>query len=213
MALSKVDYNSLNVTAAASKALKWNSSADGFETGDVGGSLVLLETQTASSSATISFTSNIDSTYDEYVFKFYDIHPATDETYLSFNFTIDGTNWNVTKTSTAFRADHNESDSGTNFEYWASQDLAQGTGFQSIGFAMGNDNDQATSGELKIYAPSSTTFVKHFVAVSNNIHASDITLQGFVAGYGNTTSAATGVQFKMNSGNIDAGTFKLYGVT
>ena len=75
MALSKVDYNSLNVTAAASKALKWNSGADGFETGNIAGALVLLATETASSSATISFTSGIDSTYDEYVFKFINIHP------------------------------------------------------------------------------------------------------------------------------------------
>ena len=178
-----------------------------------GGAMTLLETQTASSSATLSFTSNIDDTYDEYVFKFYDIHPATDETFLNFNFTIDGTNWNVTKTSTAFRADHNEDDLNTDFEYWGSRDLAQGTGFQNIGFAMGNDNDQATSGELTIYAPSSTTFVKHFMAVSNNVHGADLTIHGFVAGYGNTTSAVTGVQFKMSSGNIDSGVIKLYGIS
>ena len=74
MALSKVDYNSLNVTAAASKALKWNSGADGFETGDVAGAMVLLETKTARSDGTLDFTSGLDSTYDEYCFKFYNIH-------------------------------------------------------------------------------------------------------------------------------------------
>ena len=153
-----------------------------------------------------------DSTYPIYVFKFINIHPETDETFLNFNFTIDGTNWNVTKTSTAFRADHNEDDLNTDFEYWGSRDLAQGTGFQNIGFAMGNDNDQATSGELTIYAPSSTTFVKHFMAVSNNVHGADLTIHGFVAGYGNTTSAVTGVQFKMSADEIQGGKIKLYGL-
>ena len=86
MALSKVDYNSLNVTAAASKALKWNSAADGFETGDVAGALVILETQTASSSATLSFTDNIDSTYKEYIFVGTDIHPAEDGVVLTVGF-------------------------------------------------------------------------------------------------------------------------------
>ena len=101
MALSKVDFNNINVTPAASKKLKWNSSANGFETGDVGGSMVLLSTQTASSSSTISFTSNIDSTYDKYVFKFYDIHPQTDSVTFYFNMSIDGgSNYNVTKTTT-----------------------------------------------------------------------------------------------------------------
>ena len=154
-----------------------------------------------------------DSTYPIYVFKFINIHTETDETFFSFNFTIDGTNWNVTKTSAAFFTDHYESDAGTpNFQYWASQDLAQGTGFQNIGFAMGTDNDQSSSGELTIYSPSSTVFVKHYMAVSNNIHASDLNIQGFVAGYGNTTSAVTGVQFKMNTGEIQGGKIKLYGL-
>ena len=104
MALSKVDYNSLNVTAAASKALKWNSGADGFETGDIAGGLVLLETQTASSSATIDFTSGIDSTYDEYVFKWINVHPST-AGQLLFNMSIDsGSNYNVTKTTISFVA-------------------------------------------------------------------------------------------------------------
>ena len=103
MALSKVDYNSLNVTAAASKALKWNSSADGFETGDLVGSLNLLETQTASSSSTISFTSSIDSTYKEYIFKFYDIHPSNDGEEFTFQAdTGTNTSYNQTITSTYF---------------------------------------------------------------------------------------------------------------
>ena len=108
MALSKVDFNNINVTPAASKALKWNSSANGFETGDLGGNMVLLSTQTASASATISFTSGIDSTYDEYVFKFYDIHPSTAEEFMFQGSTNTGSSYGVTITSTAFQAYHQE---------------------------------------------------------------------------------------------------------
>ena len=103
MALSKVDFNNINVTPAASKKLKWNSSANGFETGDVGGSMVLISTVTASSSSTLSFTSGIDSTYKEYIFKFIDIHPSHDSGKFSFNLSVDvGSNNNIAKTTTCF---------------------------------------------------------------------------------------------------------------
>ena len=214
MALSKVDYNSLNVTAAASKALKWNSSADGFETGDVAGAMVLLATETASSSATIDFTSDIDSTYKEYVFKFIDIHPQTDE--AEFSFQVDtGTNtsYNIACTSTSFFAYHTEGDTVHGPAYTTAQDQAQGTAFQNLLPGQGSDNDQNGAGTLHIFNPSSTTFVKHFVATLNQAHADDMTAAWFFAGYFNTTTALTRVQFKFSTGNIDSGTIKLYGVT
>ena len=107
MALSKVNFNSMNVTPAASKAIKFNSSNNGLETGDIGGSLVLISTQNASSSSTISFTSGIDSTYKEYIFKFINIHPSNDNVDFYVNFSVDGgSNYNVTKTTLYFRANH-----------------------------------------------------------------------------------------------------------
>ena len=213
MALSKVDYNSLNVTAAASKALKWNSSADGFETGDLVGSLNLLETQTASADGTIDFTSNIDSTYKEYVFKFISIHPATDGEELTFQAdTGTNTSYNQTMTTTYFQAQHDEADTATGVSYQTGVDQAQGTAFQRIG-KMGNGNDECLSGTLTIYDPSNTTFVKHFISTIQNYHNADYSTQDFAAGYINTTTAITRFQFKMSSGNIDAGTFKLYGIT
>ena len=116
MALSKVDFNNINVTPAASKALKWNSSANGFETWDVGGSLNLISTQTASSSATINFTSGLDSTYKEYIFKFIDIHPATDNTDFTFQAdTGTNTSYNQTMTTTFFDSTHKEDGSDTGF--------------------------------------------------------------------------------------------------
>jgi len=213
MALSKVDYNSLNVTAAASKALKWNSGADGFETGDVAGSMVLLATETASSSATISFTSDIDDTYDEYIFKFINLHPATDNVQLMFDFSIDGgSNYNVSKTHTFIDSYHDEADTDATLTYSTAHDMT-GTGFAKFNFNVGNDNDQSASGHMHLFDPSSTTFVKHYMAQQNNSHNSDYTRNTYVAGYGNTTSAVDAVQFKFSSGNIDSGVIKMYGVT
>ena len=180
------------------------------------GSLTHIATQTASSSASLSFTSGIDSTYKEYIFYMVNIHAQTDQVNFQFNMSIDGgSNYNVTKTTTSFRAGNYENDSSTAFSYLDSDDLAQSTGFKNLteNASMGNDNDQCLSGFLHLFNPSSTTFVKHFIARTNNAHWIDVSTDGYFAGYGNTTSAVDAIQFKMSSGNIDAGTFKLYGVT
>ena len=213
MALSKVDYNSLNVTAAASKALKWNSGADGFETGDVAGSLVLLETITASSSDLVTFDSDIDSTYKEYIFKWIDIHPADDGVRFNVNFRDGSTAYDAIKTTSWFQAEHLEDDTNTALEYQTYNDLAQGTGVQIISGDVGNANDECVSGTLHLYDPSNTTFVKHFISRNIGPTHAEACDDVFVAGYCNTTSAIDGVQFSMESGNIDAGTIKMYGVT
>jgi len=177
------------------------------------GGLVLLSTQTASASASISFTSSIDSTYDSYMFKFINIHPATDDIAFQFNLSTDaGSNYNVTKTTTVFRTIHNEADTETELSYRTTEDLAQSTAFQTIMGFIGNDADQSVSGSLTLFNPSSTVFVKHFIANLNGYHSSNYTFNYFSAGYANTTSAVNAIQFKMSSGNIDAGTIKMYGI-
>jgi len=178
-----------------------------------GGSMNLISTQTASSSSTISFTSGIDDTYDEYVFKFYDIHPASDNVTFQVGFRDGSTAYDATKTTTFFRAYHYEDDSSSALAYVTSQDLAQSTNFQSLTEGTGGDNDQSCSGTLHLFNPSSTTFVKHFIATVNNAHAVDLSENVYVAGYCNVTAAIDGVQFKMSSGNIDSGVIKLYGVS
>jgi hypothetical protein len=180
-------------------------------------SLIHIKTVTASSSSTISFVNGssdvvLDSTYPIYFFKIINAHPSSDDQNLQFNFTTDGTNFNVTKTSTSFGADHNEADSTAQLQYKSGNDLAQSTGEQSIGASTGADNDQASSGELTLFNPSSTTFVKHFISRSSQARHSDGAQDFFTAGYCNTTSAITGIRFKFQSGNIDSGTFKLYGL-
>ena len=179
-----------------------------------GGALNLISTQTASSSSTISFTSGIDSTYKEYIFKFIDIHPATDGVTFSFQGSTDtGSSYGVTMTTSFFNAYHNEADSATNLGYRTGEDLAQSTSFQGFQSNYGNGNDENGVGFLHLFDPSNTTFVKHFISRSSNYHSADYAIDNYVAGYFNTTSAIDAIQFKMSSGNIDAGTIKLYGVS
>ena len=213
MALSKVNFNSMNVTPAASKAIKFNSSNNGLEAGDLGGSLVLISTTTASNSATVSITSGIDSTYKEYIIKIINLHPQTDNQDFRFNLSADGgSNYNVTKSSVFYNAYHNEGGSDNSLNYVAGSDLAQSTDFQRL-FGVGGDNDQNSCATLQLFEPSSTTFVKYFLFTGNDGDPGDYSINRIVAGYGNTTSAINAIQFKFDSGNIESGIFKLYGVT
>ncbi len=176
------------------------------------GNMVLISSQTASNSASISFTTGIDSTYKEYQFYFIDVHPRTDDVEFEFNLSTDsGANYNVTKTSTYFYALHLENDTATGLSYDTSQDLAQSTAFQDLAHRIGNDADQSVAGTLQLFNPSSTTYVKHFISRTNQNQYDNITFDTNVAGYGNTTSAINAVQFKMSSGNFD-GTILLYGI-
>ena len=175
------------------------------------GKMTLLQTQTASSSASISFTSNIDSTYPIYVFKFINIHPSAD---ASFTFQADtgtNTNYNQTITSSAFNAYHYENDGAYDLTYNTNKDLAQSSNFQRIG-TLNRENDDSCNGILHIFQPSDTTFVKHFFCVMNRSAVTPATYNDFVGGYFNTTTPLTRFQFKMSTGNIDSGTIKLYGI-
>jgi len=195
------------------------ASITSLPSGVSGGSLVLLSTQTASSSATISFTSGIDSTYKEYIFKFINVHPATNNTKLQFqSSTNSGSSYGITITSTAFFATHSEDGGTSSLSYDANDDLAQSTSFMPLSFdGIGNANDDNLSGMLQLFDPSNTTFVKHFIGTTNITRintgqSQNYSLENFSAGYFNTTSAIDAVQFKMASGNIDSGTIKMYGV-
>ena len=208
MALVKYNNNSLSAITS---------------TGLTAGAMTLIKEQTASSSATISFVNGtsdvvLDSTYPIYLFKFINIHPSASSE-LSFNGSDDTSShsYDISKQTTAFYTFHREDDGGsTGVNYVSSGDLQNGTGFQVFQPAaqIGTDNDESMSGEMWLFNPSSTTYVKHFL--STNVHPtndSDVYMeQNFVAGYFNATAAITAIQFKMGSGNIDSGTFKLYGI-
>ena len=187
---------------------------DGFSKG----TLVLIKTLTASSSGTLSFVNGasdvvLDSTYKEYMFIFNNMHPATDTQEFQFNMSADtGSNYNVTKTTTYFRTYHDEADSSTTLAYRTGNDLAQSTNFQMLADGVGNGNDECCSGILHLFDPSNTTFVKHFTSRISTYENNNGIRDNYVAGYGNTTSAVDAVQFKFGSGNIDAGTIKMYGI-
>ncbi len=208
MALVKYNNNSISAITAASSLPT--------------GAMTLIKEQTASSSATISFvdgTSDVvlDSTYPIYLFKFINVNPVSGATNPVFGFNgSDDTSshsYNITKTSTFFAAYHKEDGTNQSLFYNTSFDLAQATGVQRIQSGDGNvDADASGSGELWLFNPSSTTYVKHFMSSFSNCDSDPSNAQYRVAGYFNTTAAITALQFTYNSGNIESGTIKLYGI-
>ena len=177
------------------------------------GSLTHIATQTASSSASLSFTSGIDSTYKEYIFYFVNIHPATDTANFTFQTSTNtGSSYGVTATTTFFAAIHTEDDSSASVAYYSSLDSAQSTSFIDLGGDTNNDNDGSLSGTMHLFNPSDTTFVKHFIARSSVYNHNPMSVDAFVSGYFNTTSAIDAVQFKFDSGNIDSGQILLFGL-
>ena len=177
------------------------------------GGLNLLATNNITSGvSSSSFTSNIDSTYDTYIFKFINIHPATDSQHLQVNFRDGSSAFDATKTTTAFYAYQGES-GGTDLSYLTGLDLAQSTAYQSICGTVGNGNDESFSGEMFLFSPSSTTFVKHFIVRGNTYSQDDLSADMYFAGYCNVTAAIDGVDFKFGSGNIDSGVIKMYGLS
>jgi len=179
-----------------------------------GGAMNLLTTETASSDATISFTSGLDSTYKEYVFKFINIHPETDGATLEFQGNAaGGSGYNETITSVTFDAEHSEGDAAS-FSQGLGRDQANGTAFQNLTMnGISSDSDHGIAGTLRLFNPASTTFVKHFIYIGCSINVGDYLSYEFVSGYFNTTSAIDEIRFKMDSGDIDAGIIKLYGIT
>ena len=203
--MALVKYNNNSLSAVTSTA------------GMPAGAMTLIKEQTASSSSTISFVNGtsdvvLDSTYPIYVFKCINMHPATDNVQFNVNFRDGGSSYDATKTTTVFRAYHKEDDSGTGLNYETGFDLAQSTSGEPLSMELGNGNDECCSGEMWLFNPSSTTYVKHFISNFNTYQYGNITMNHVVGGYCNVTAAIDGVQFAMSSGNCDSGTIKLYGI-
>ena len=182
-----------------------------------GGTWTLIKTLTASSDSSLDFVDGtndvvLDGTYPIYLFKYINLHPANDLVDFQVNFRDGGSSYDATKTSTVFGALQLEDGSAQNVSYSTSYDLAQGTGIQFLASEVGNDNDQSVSGYLYLFAPSDTTFVKHYYSQSQTNQGEDRSYRWIVAGYCNVTAAIDAVQFTMQSGNIDSGKIKLYGI-
>jgi hypothetical protein len=178
------------------------------------GNLIHISSQTASNSASISFTTGINSTYKEYQFYFIDIHARTDSVDFTFNLSTDsGSNYNVTKTTTTFYAYNNEAGTDASLGYITGGDLAQSTAEQRLTAAgkVSSDADHLLNGSLQLFNPASTTYVKHFISTVQYNDPADYSENDYIAGYGNTTSAINAIRFKMSSGNFD-GTIAMFGV-
>ena len=186
------------------------------------GKMTLIKEQTADSASSVSFihgSSSVvfDNTYPIYLVKIINAHLDLDDRSLNLNFTTDGSNFNVTKTTTFSRSVHNEADSSASFTYRSNADLAQSTGDQVLGEAQAGGSghtDASICVDLLIFDPSSTTFVKHFIATTQGMSQGSQSENCFIAGYCNTTSAVTGFQFDTGGGSATTidGTFKLYGI-
>ena len=217
MALSKFNFNSFDVTTAASAGLGFNASANGFSTINPG-AMTLIKTVTASNASGIEFVHGssdvvLDNTYPIYLFKFINIHPETDNVNLQIYFsTNSGTGYSIATQTSFFVAYHDEADSATTLDYFTGSDAANQTGGANFMNNVGNDNDQSGCMEFLLFNPSSTTFVKHFISRNQYAHQSDYTQNIYVSGYANTTSAVNGVKWTYSSGNVDSATVKLYGI-
>jgi len=178
----------------------------------------LIKTLTASGDSSLSFVNGassvvLDGTYDEYMFVFTDIGPATNNTPLEFQCSTDaGSNYNLTLTTTAFAAYQEEDSSPATLEYRTSVDLAQSTDFQILAEELGNGADESCAGILHLFSPASTTYVKHFYSRFHEYQQENRSYDMFIAGYFNTTSDIDAIQFKMRSGNFD-GVIQMYGIS
>ena len=212
MALTKFNFNSFDLTTVASTGLAFNSSANGFDTATAG-AMTLIATNTISSGvSSSSFTSGIDSTYDTYLFKFINLHFSNENEAFFLKLRDGGSSFDATKTTTHFFVRHRENDA-TSFSYDSDRDLAQSTGGHFLNLVTGNQDDGSLSGDMFLFSPSSTTFVKHFIARTHNMDSGDNATTVYSAGYANVTAAIDGVEFSASSGTIDSGVIKMYGIT
>ena len=212
-AIARAAANNITTSGVFTSGAIANSSVTGITVlANASDGITFISSQTASNSASLSFTSGLTSTYKAYKFVFSNIHPRTDQANFTFNFSTDsGSNYNVTKTNTYIVAYHNEPDTGAALAYDTTFDLAQSTSFANLAHEVGNGADENVSGSLLLFNPSSTTYVKHYIARLSYNYYLDYAFDNNSAGYGNTTSAINAIQFKMSSGNMD-GTIYLYGI-
>ena len=212
-AIARNIANKITTSGVFTSGAITNSSVTGITVlANASDGITFISSQTASNSASISFTSGLTSTYKAYKFVFSSIHPRTDNVDFEFNLSTDsGSNYNVTKTSSAFASYNYENDSANGLTYIGQIDLAQSTAYQDVVYAFGSDADQNLGGSLTLFNPASTTYVKHYMLRVNSNGYTDYTQDHFVAGYGNTTSAINAIRFQMSSGNFD-GTIYLYGI-
>ena len=213
-AIARAAANNITTSGVFTSSAITNSSVTGItELVNAPDGITLISSQTASNSASISFTSGLTSTYKAYKFVFSNIKVATNAAEFGFlTSTNGGSSYGVTTTNTTFRAYHYEDDGASGLGY-VDFDLAQSTGLNQLSLNQGNNADDSHSGNMILFNPSSTTYVKHFMCVGDNSHdtVTPLNVNNYLAGYVNTTSAVNAIQFKADTGNI-TGTIYMYGI-
>ena len=162
----------------------------------------------------------LDDTYDVYEFHFYNIHPDTNATILSFQVDVSsGTTYGQSITSNTFEAEHDEAGSGYALQYRTGRDQGNGTEYQQLSEYIYNGvGDESASGILTLFAPSSGTYIKHWMSVVN-AYGNATTQVSYHGGYINQTSAIDRIRFAMTANDpatlqddITSGTIKMYGL-
>jgi hypothetical protein len=213
-AIARSAANNITTSGVFTSSAIANSSVTGITVlANASDGITFISSQTASNSASLSFTSGLTSTYKAYKFVYVNIDPVSTADYTGFQFNLStdgGSNYNVTKTSSLFRAFHFENDSNAVLQFQSG--LQQSTSYQDLAERMGDNSDEATSGSLLLINPSSTTYAKHFFADTSEYNNDNVAVRNIVAGYGNTTSAINAINFKVSTGNINSGTIYMYGI-
>ena len=215
-AIARAAANNITTSGVFTSSAIANSSVTGITVlANASDGITLISSQTASNSASLSFTSGLDSTYKAYKFIFTNIRPATENASFGFQGSTDnGSNYGVTITSSAFRQYNREDGADNGLGYVTASDLAQSSSLQRIADEANADADQGVSGSMQVFNPSSTTYVKHFISTTNFAHlgVQPYTENHYIAGYMNTTTAINAIRFNFTSGNITAGKISLYGI-
>lgn len=174
--------------------------------GSGGGDLTLISTATASSSASLDFTSGIDSTYDSYLFVFDSIIPVTDNTTFTAQTSTDGGSNYDSTANDYYRAAFRIDSSGTTITGVASE---TDTGIVMI--ASGNAAGESLNGYLYMFGSQNTSTHTHFwfggisTTSTGSIRMDNRGIKR------TSTTAINAITFYMSSGNISSGTIRLYG--
>jgi hypothetical protein len=169
-----------------------------------GGSHVLLATTNVTSGvAQVDFTSGIDSTYKNYMITFTKVHPATAGQKLVMRISHSGT----------FQTSNNYIFAGSGSANGTAINVGDGgTDRFTIVENIGAGGDQCANGEIILCDPSGTGFGQQFYSNSISQSSTSQARREIFGGFYNSGTAIDGVRFYMSSGNIDSGTFKLYGI-
>jgi len=164
------------------------------------------------SHASLGFTSGIDSTYDVYEFHFINIHPETNGVEFGFQVSTGSGFDQLNITSSVFRTYHSEDGTSNNLGYRSGTDLSNQSIYQKLTEYTGNQGDGSVSGILTLFAPSSGTYVKHFMATVNDMYDATSQSTFYVSGYINTTTAIDEIDFKFSDDEIQGGEIRMYGL-